>query len=137
MNRLLLIAVLIAGAAVAEEPAPPPEPDLQQNIGQMRARIERDAAVAANEARGATIGMFFGGAQSGFSSSIGQMRREMLDSFEYLQTNMPCMGAEVDVDGGGQAILICGDNAGTVDNTNIENTQPVTFEVATPQETGP
>jgi len=47
------------------------------------------------------------------------------------------MGAEVDVDGGGQAILICGDNAGTVDNTNIENTQPVTFEVAPSEEPRP
>ena len=135
MNRVLLIAALMAGTAWAEEPAP--EPKLQQNVGEMRARIERDAAVAANEARGATIGMFFGGAHSGFTSGIGQMRREMLDTFEYLQTNMPCMGAEVDVDGGGQAILICGDNAGTVDNTNIENTQPVTFEVAPSEEPRP
>ena len=60
------------------------------------------------------------------------MRRDMLDTFEYLDKKFPCLGAEVKVTGG-QGILVCGDNNGYAGNESFEQT-PVTVVAPLPDE---
>ncbi len=112
----LTLLILVAGAASAD--ASIDEAQLHQNVHDIRIAIERSEAEARAKAQNSTIGLFLNSEEM---SSIPQMRRDMAESYrQMVEVRPPCMGAEVEVNEG-QAILICGDNNGLVENENFES----------------
>lgn len=115
-NLTLTLLILVAGAASAD--ASSDQAQLHQNVHDLRIAIERSEADARAKAQNSTIGLFL---DSEEMSSIPQMRREMAEAYrQMVEVRPPCMGAEVEVNEG-QAILICGDNTGLVENENFES----------------
>ncbi len=123
--KFLILSVLILSTGTAFAQTPEEQQQLHQNVHEMRILMEQSSAQAENKARNAVIGLFTGGAPGSSGSSMGdvqsitQMRREMNQSFERTENMFPCLGANIDVEDG-QAILICGDNQGSVKNDNFE-----------------
>ena len=119
MNKLILgiglLQVIAMSGAHADDAA-----ELHQNIHDMRILMEQSNAQAEFESRKAVIGLYVGGSKN--APGISEMRKTINQTFEQLETRMPCLGAEVDVSDGGQAILICGDNNGRASNDKQENT---------------
>jgi hypothetical protein len=119
MNKLILgiglLQVIAMSGAHADDAA-----ELHQNIHDMRILMEQSNAQAEYESRKAVIGLYAGGSKN--APGISEMRKTINQSFQQLETRMPCLGAEVNVSDGGQAILICGDNNGRASNDKQENT---------------
>ncbi len=119
MKRLILgiglLQVIAMSGAHADDAA-----ELHQNIHDMRILMEQSNAQAEYESRKAVIGLYAGGSKN--APGISEMRKTINQSFQHLETRMPCLGAEVNVSDGGQAILICGDNNGLATNDKQENT---------------
>ncbi len=118
MNKLILgiglLQVIAMSGAHADDAA-----ELHQNIHDMRILMEQSNAQAEFESRKAVIGLYAGGSKN--APGISEMRKTINQSFQQLETRMPCLGAEVNVNDG-QAILICGDNNGRASNDKQENT---------------
>lgn len=124
MTRMTIVLLLVASAGAAQE-----EPvDMLTNVHEMRMLLENAAAQDESEARSSTIGAFFGGDPGYSPSAVGQMRRDMLDTFEYLEKKFPCVGAEMKIEEG-QGILICGDNNGYAGNQDITTGLPAPAQI--------
>ena len=125
MKKLILgiglLQVIAMSGAHADDPA-----ELHQNIHDMRILMEQSNANAEIDARNAVIGLYAGGSEN--APGISEMRRAINQSFQQLETRMPCLGAEVNVNDG-QAILICGDNNGRASNDKQENINQTTILV--------
>lgn len=123
--KFLILSVLVLGAAAAFGGTLEERENMQQRVHDMRVLMEDSNAQAEHKARSALIGLFTGGAagsaggRGGDVQSISQMRNELNQSFERIENMFPCLGANIDVQEG-QAILICGDNTGYVNNDNFE-----------------
>jgi hypothetical protein len=91
------------------------EATLHRNIHEMRLIYEQEAAEAESRARQNTLSVV---ADSDDDPSIPEMRRELGQSLEHMESRFQCL--DVDVRGNeGNLILICGDNAGTAENSNV------------------
>ncbi len=123
--KFLILSVLLLAAATASGGTPEEREEMHRRVHDMRVLMEDSNAQAKNKARSALIGLFTRGAAGSAGSgggdvqSISQMRNEMNQSFERIENMFPCLGASIDVQEG-QAILICGDNTGSVNNDNFE-----------------
>ncbi len=119
MKKLILsfglLHVIAMSGAHADDGA-----ELHQNIHDMRILMEQSNAQTEFNARKAMIGVYVGGSKN--APGISEMRKTINQSFRQLETRMPCLGAEVNVSDGGQAILICGNNNGLATNDKQVNT---------------
>lgn len=134
MRTLLLIFItLVAGTVAAQSPEE--REQLRENVHNMRVRMEQANAEAEAKARSALIALYAGGSASGSGGgssgdvqSISQMRQEINQSFERTENMFPCLGANIDVEDG-QAILICGDNSGYVNNENTQSDDDININL--------
>jgi hypothetical protein len=154
MNKLIyLCAALTLGTAVAGE-APNPEPatqpvanavaeapaaaepsaaaaeeeaqlQLRQTLRQMRTLFEQEDAQTEAMARGYTQSL----QASSDMPGLGAMREQLSRQLERLEER--CFGMDAKVNGG-NLIVICGDNAGTAENANINSGNRSTTVIVPP-----
>jgi hypothetical protein len=124
--RLTLLAMAVSILATA--PAPADETSgaedasgqtaedvalLQRNLHEMRLIVDSDRAQRKAIRRANAGGLII---DSRDAPGIGTMRAELAESLERLASR--CFGNEIDA-GGGNVILICGNNAGTAESSNV------------------
>jgi hypothetical protein len=133
-TTLLAIAVSIlatAPAAADEAPAVEQVPGqeaedlalLQRNLHEMRVIVDSDRAQRKAMRRGNAGSLII---DTRDAPGIGTMRAELSQSLERLANR--CFGNEIDA-GGGNVILICGNNAGTAESSNVTNSAYTTVVV--------
>jgi C4-dicarboxylate-specific signal transduction histidine kinase len=127
---LALAATLVAGScASADEPtqeAQKAAQQLQRNLHDIRAALDREASQLEGVARASAARLVVDPKDS---PGIGAMREQLTQSLEHLESR--CLGIDVNVKDG-NAVLICGNNNGTAESANVTTTTRTTIAVPSP-----
>jgi hypothetical protein len=130
MTCLAVTVTVLAAPVAADEPsaeqasqAAQELAQLQRNVHEMRRIFENDRAQR-KALRRANSGPLI--IDSRDAPGIGTMRAELSQSLDRLASR--CFGNEIDADGG-NVILICGNNAGTAESSNVTNSAYTTVVV--------
>ena len=115
----LLVSATPVDPAVLEKRRQEEEAQLRRNLNQMRRVLEQENAQADAVARGSTGGIRVNPSDS---PSLGTMREQLATQMERLEDR--CFGLEAKAENG-NVIVICGDNAGRADNTNIRSNDTI------------
>lgn len=127
--KLLAAAVALAAAAgaAADEPsAQQAAAQLQRNIHDIRAVLERERAQSEANKRANVRPLVI---ESRDSPGIGLMREQLAQKLEHLESR--CFGIDVNVQEG-NAMVICGNNNGRAENSNVTTDARTTVVVAPP-----
>ncbi|HYM35420.1 MAG TPA: hypothetical protein VET48_08495 [Steroidobacteraceae bacterium] len=114
---LFIMTLLVTSNSWAADDGKSDAAQLQRNLHEMRAAMERERAQQDNAARASTPALRV---DSVDAPGIGTMRQQLTQSLQHLENR--CLGVDVNVKDG-NAILICGSNNGTADNSTAKNTQ--------------
>jgi hypothetical protein len=124
---VLVIALTTGSRLWAAESDNKPDPaQLQRNLHEMRAVIERERAQQDATARANTTQLR---ADSLDAPGIGTMRAQLTQSLQHLENR--CFGIDMNVKDG-NAILICGNNNGSADNSTVKSTSQTTVLLPQP-----
>lgn len=127
LNVLAVALTLAATRAAADEPNEQQvAAQLQRNIHDIRAVLERERAQNEANKRANVRPLVI---ESIDSPGIGLMREQIAQSFERLENR--CFGIDVEVQGG-NALVICGNNNGQAENSNVTTDARATVVVVPP-----
>lgn len=114
LTTALLLALLAPGLpaiAAADDQA------LLKRMYEMRLRYERERQQAENEAR-ANVGLVTQNARGGVDSpTVTELRQQTHQQLARFENSFRCLDVDVE-NNGGNTVVICGSNAGTVDGSN-------------------
>ena len=111
----LVVTATPVDAAVLEKRHQEEEAQLRRNLNQMRRVLEQENAQAEAIARGSTGAIRVNPSDA---PSLGTMREQLANQMERLEDR--CFGLDAKAENG-NVIVICGDNSGRADNTNIRS----------------
>lgn len=98
-----------------------------KRLYEMRMRLDRDRMQADNEARANVRLVTQRGSKAADSPTVTQMRRDMQFHLAQFANNFRCLDVDVE-NNGGNTVVICGDNNGSVHGENtIAGDDIVTF----------
>jgi|SRR5688572_26771058 hypothetical protein len=127
--QVLAVALTLAAAAraAADEPSEQQAAaQLQRNIHDIRAILERERAQSDANRRANVRPLVI---ESRDSPGIGLMREQIAQSFERLENR--CFGIDVEVQEG-NAMVICGNNHGQAENSNVTTDARATVVIVPP-----
>jgi membrane-bound lytic murein transglycosylase len=119
---LAIVLVLATASVYAEAPAPETEADakraLLQRMYELRIRYERERAQRENEAR-ANVRLATQSAAAGVDApTVSALRAQTNNQLVRFEQQFRCLDVDVD-NGGGNTVVICGDNAGDITGSNV------------------
>lgn len=98
-------------------------------VYQMRMAIERDRARAEGEARSnVRLVTDAGGQTNQASPSVTAMRSETYQHLSRFEQNFRCLDVDVD-NASGNTVVICGDNSGDIDGTNVSADRDIVMPI--------
>lgn len=127
MRLLPIIIVIVFASAVTDSvqadqrqnAKPTAEQLLLQRIYQMRVRFEQERARAENEARANVRLISQGGLRAGVDSpTVTGLRQQTNQQLSRFESQFQCLDVEVEGNSG-NTVVICGDNAGDINGTNV------------------
>lgn len=119
-DDIVITATPIDPAVLARRQAEE-EAQLRRNLHQLRVIMEQESAQANAVARGNAGTLHIAPSDA---PSLGAMREQLADSMERLEDR--CFGLEAKAENG-NVIVICGDNSGSAENTNVRNSADTTL----------
>ena len=127
MSRAAWILVLATASVYADAPAPgEPSADraLLQRIYEMRIRYERERAARDNEARANVRLATQNPGTRVDSPTVSGLRAQTNNQLVRYEQQFRCLDVDVE-NGGGNTVVICGDNSGDISGTNVSSERDI------------
>lgn len=125
LATLLIMVSLLAPLAHAEQGSQKSaDQKLLQRIYQLRMRNDRDRQQAENEARANVRLVTQSGSRHIDSPTVTGMRQQTNIQLSRFEQNFRCLDVDVE-NNGGNTVVICGDNSGDIEGTNITAGQDI------------
>ncbi|MGD8418297.1 MAG: hypothetical protein PVH91_14655 [Pseudomonadales bacterium] len=91
---------------------------LLQRIYQMRMQYDQERAQKENEARANVRLVTQSNGAAADSPTVTQLRQQTNAELAHFETQFRCLDVDVE-NGGGNTVVICGDNSGDIEGTNV------------------